>query len=235
MKTVTSLSLLAIISFGLSAPRLTAQSDLAPLVPAGALTRGSASDSKNTPTYELSLNWNDNLSNVLTAPIANAGTATMAVLGVQATSGIFISDYPTSIGAGKTDAVSFIYNAAANTDGDTELIRLLTDQGIQEIRVRLTREKVVTLDAKEVQWTVGESPSAKVVTLTVAAGTAKPTKVTAAGNNRAELKAVNSTIWTISITPGSTTRTGKFPVFVEFDKELPGTAVVILANIQPAQ
>lgn len=212
------------------------QSDGTSLVPAAALTKGSGtSESRNIPTYDLALKWNDSLSTVLTAPITNTAKSAMTVLGVQATSGIFISEYPPGVGVGKTEMVSFIYNAAANSDGDTELIRLLTNQGIQEMRVRLTREKVVTLDTKEVQWTVGQPPSTKVVSLTVAAGTAKPTKVTVGGDNQAVLKAISSTSWTISITPGTTTRTTKFPVFVEFDKNLPGTAVVILGNVQPAQ
>jgi hypothetical protein len=185
------------------------------------------------PAYELPLKWNDQASALLSVPVSNGGKETLSVLGIQATSGIFISDFPTAIEPGKTDAISFIYHSPENSDGTAELIRLLTNQGIKEVRIRLVREQAVTADTREVSWAVGEERSAKLVTLTAKPGTVRPVRVATAGGNQVKLEAVNETTWTIAVTPESTARSARFPVFVYFDKRLPGAAVVIQGSVEP--
>jgi hypothetical protein len=195
--------------------------------------RPAAATEGGVPTYDLPLSWSDQASGLLSVPLSNEQKQTLAVLGIQATSGIFVSDFPTTIEPGKTDAISFIYHAPDNSDGTAELIRLLTNQGIKEVRLRLLREQAVTADTREVRWSVGEERGAKVVTLTVKPGTVKPVRAATVGGNQVRLEAVNETTWTLAVTPEATARPGRFPVFVYFDKRLPGAAVVIQGSVEP--
>jgi hypothetical protein len=187
------------------------------------------------PKYEMNLKWNERGTNVLTVPFKNESDRPMKVLGVQATRGIFIGDYPSNVGPKKEDFIAFVYDAADDTDGDIDIIRALTDQGIKEIHVKVNREDAVSLAAREVRWTVGDAATAKTVALTVTAGTATPTKVRATGGHTAVLEKSSATAWTVKITPSSTAKSGTFAVFVEFDQPLPGKATVILGNIQPKE
>lgn len=184
-------------------------------------------------TYELPLKWDDRSTNLLTASLKNDSDKPLKVLGVQATRGIFITDFPGNIGPKKQDDISFVYDAADNTDGDTDLIRVLTDNGIKEIRIKIVRDQAVSFDTKELRWTAGGVADTKIVTLTVAAGTAVPQKLRVSGGSNAVLEAVNATTWRVKVTPASTTKSGQFPIFIDFDKALPGKSAVILGIIQP--
>ena len=197
-----------------------------------ALRPATGADEK-VPTYELPLTWSDQASALLSVPVSNGEKQALTVLGIQATSGIFISDYPNAIEPGKTDAISFIYNAPESSDGTAELIRLLTNQGIKEVRIHLQREQAVMADTREVRWSVGEEGAAKIVTLSVKPGTVRPVRVATVGGNRAKLEAVNETTWTIAVAPESTAQSSRFPIFVYFDKRLPGAALVIQGSVQP--
>ena len=187
------------------------------------------------PTYELTAKWNERGSAVLSVPIKNDFGRPLKILGVQATRGVFIGDFPTTLGAQKEDVISFVYEAADNTDGDTDLIRVLTDRGIREIIVKIVREAAVNLSARELSWKVGEAAEAKSVTLTVAAGTVTPQKVRVTGGHQVVLETSGAGLWRIKVTPASTAKAGTFAVFVEFDQPLPGTAPVILGVIQPKE
>lgn len=187
------------------------------------------------PTYELALKWNDRATAVLTVPLKNDDEKPLKILGVQATRGIFIVDFPGTVPSKKEEKLSFIYSAADNTDGDTDLIRLLTDQGLKEIVLKLAREEVVRFDAKELAWAAGAPAEAKAITLTVAAGTAVPVRARATGGNQAVLEPVNATTWRVKVTPASTAKSGSFPIFLDFDQPLPGRAPVILGVIQPKE
>jgi hypothetical protein len=186
-------------------------------------------------TYELVLKWDDRSTNVLTVPFKNDSDKTLKIVGVQATRGIFISDYPETVGAKKEESVSFVYRAADNTDGDADLIRVLTDQGIKEVLLKIVREEAVQFDTKEVRWAVGAVAETKTVTITVAASTVTPLKVRASSGHLAVLEPVNATTWRVRITPGSTAKLGRFSVIVDFDKALPGKSAVILGVIQPTE
>lgn len=192
-------------------------------------------NSINSSTYELDLQWNDKLSGVLTAPVKNPSIKPLKILGVQATGGLFVGDFPTTVAPQKEDTVAFIYHAADNSDGSVEVIRLLTDQGIKEIKINLLREDVVQADTRELHWTVGDKPEEKVVTLTANPTAVIPVRVRASGDNVATLETVSPTTYRIRVSPGSTSRSGQFAVFVDFNKDLPGKAVVILGVIQPRE
>lgn len=188
------------------------------------------------PTYELTLKWDDRGSaTILEVPLANTSDKPLKVIGVQASRGIFIGDHPSTVSAKGEGKISFAYESSDNTDGDWDLIRVLTDQGIKEILVKVVREEAAKFEAREVSWTVGDAVATKSVTITVKAGTASPVKVRAAGGHQAVLEAVDATTWRVKITPASTAKSGKFPVIVEFDKALPGKAPVILGIINPKE
>lgn len=184
------------------------------------------------PTYEVTLKWNERDTVVLSAPLKNTGDKVMKVLGVQATRGIFVGDFPNAILPDKEDALSFIYSAADNTDGDIDIIRVLTDQGIKELHLKVVRENAAELDLREVRWFVGDAPTTKTVRLTVLPNAAIPQKVRVTGGHNATLEKVSGTVWSINLTPASTAKSGQFAVFVDFDKPLPGRAAVILGVIQ---
>lgn len=187
------------------------------------------------PKFELSMKWNERGTNGLNAPFRNDSDRPMIVYGVQATRGIFIGNYPARLGPGKQDNITFFYDSADNTDGDTDLIRLLTDQGIKEILVKIAREEVLRLDTRELRWTASGAADTKTVTVTATAGTVAPVGVHATGGHQAVLEAIDASTWRVKVTPSSTARSGQFAVFVELNQALPGKAAVILGVIQPKE
>jgi len=188
------------------------------------------------PTYELTAKWNERWSvSVLSVPFKNESEKPLKILGVQATRGIFIGDFPSTIGPGREDTIAFVHEGADNTDGDLDLIRVLTDQGIKEILVKIAREAAVKFDVRELAWTVGDAAEAKSATITVTAGTVTPQKARVTGGHQAVLESAGAHTWRVKVTPASTAKSGKFAVFVDFDQPLPGTAPVILGVIQPKE
>lgn len=185
-------------------------------------------------TYELTAAWNSR-TQAHSVPLANDSDKQLEVLGVQSSSGIFLVDFPQKIAAKKSDSIGFVYHAADNTDGDLDLIRVLTDQGIKDILVKIVRESAVKFDTRELQWTAGDALEAKSATITVTTGTVTPQKVRVAGGHQAVLEAAGANTWKVKITPASTAKSGKFVVSVDFDQPLPGTAPVILGVIRPKE
>jgi len=227
---LASVSLLAL---GL-ASALPAQTPSTP--PAGAPLRPvvpSTPGQPASPTYELALKWDERNTAVLTVPLKNTSERPLKILGVQATGGLFVGDFPTTVAPGKEDSITFVYQAPGDTDGDTDLIRVLTDQGVRQIIVKLARAAAAQLASREVRWTVGDTPAAKSITLTVAAGTVAPRRLRVSGGHQAVLEKTGDTTWQVKVTPASTAKSGQFAVFVDFDQPLPGQAVVILGVIQP--
>jgi hypothetical protein len=204
-------------------------------VPLRPVVSAAISGQPTAPVYEISLKWNERDTAVLTAPFKNTGSKAMKVLGVQATRGVFVGDFPSTIPAGKEDNISFLYSAADNTDGDVDIIRLLTDQGIREIYLRVVRDDAVNLDTTELRWTVGEAPVAKNARLVVRANTVAPQRVRVTGGHSATLEKVSDTVWNVRVTPSSTAKSDRFAVFLDFDKALPGRAAVVLGVIQPKE
>jgi hypothetical protein len=172
---------------------------------------------------------------VQTVPLANDTDQPLQILGVQTSGGLFVVDFPDKLPAKKSDTIAFVHQPAENSDGDLEVIRVLTDQGIRQIHVKVAREEVARLDLRELRWTVGDPVTAKSATLTLTAGTVQPVRVRATGGSKAELERVDATTWRIKVTPAATAKSGQFAVFVDFDQALPGKAIVILGVIQPKE
>lgn len=204
-------------------------------VPLKAVTPKDTSPSA-PPTYELVAKWDDRGGkNLFTVPLKNDFGKPLQVLGAQATGGIFVTDYPLSVPGKSEDTIGFVYMAADNADGDLDVIRVLTNLGVRDIHVRITREEAVRFDTRELRWTAGGAAETKTVTLTVTAGTVVPVKARATAGHQAVLEAVDATTWRVKVTPASTVKSGQFAVFLDFDKALPGKAAVILGVIQPRE
>lgn len=219
-------------------PRADAQSGV-PSTPSGKTDLRqiptSSSDQAAPPTYELSAKWDDRGSGVLTVPFKNFSDRSLEIIGVQATGGLFIADFPSKIASGKEDALSAVYVPVENSDGDFEQIRIYTDQGTREIWIKVVRDAVVKLDTRELVWTTGAPAETRSITLSVATGTVRPVRVKAVGGHHAVLEPAGDGVWRIKVTPASTAKSGKFLVVVDFDKTLPGLAPVILGVIQPRE
>lgn len=196
----------------------------------------SSAEQPTAPTYELKAKWNERMSaDVMSVPLKNESDKPMEIIGVQASGGVFIADFPAKIAPGKEDRLSVVHVASDNTEGDLDIIRVYTDQGIKEILIKIAREKAAAFDTRELTWKAGDPAEAKTATLTVSANTAVPTKARVTGGHSAVLEKATETTWKIKVTPESTAKSGRFAVFIEFDKPLPGTAPVILGVIQPKE
>jgi len=184
------------------------------------------------PTYKVPLAWNERADKVLSISIKNDSGKALKIYGAQATGGVFIVDYPTNLEPGIDDIISFLHNAPDNTDDESDLISLLTDQGIKVLRLDIVRQPAVSFDRRELTWTAGGPAETKTVTLTAAPSTVVPQKIHATAGVTAVLEQISATTWVVKVTPASTAKPGKFAVFVDFDQPLPGQATVILGEIQ---
>lgn len=184
------------------------------------------------PRYEITASWNDKTKDSLSVPLTNTGDKTFNVLGVQATRGLFIVSYPDKVKAGGQGAINFIYDAADNTDGDMEVIRAKTDQGIKTIHVQIKRDAAVTFEAKELKWKVGGSADSKTVNLNIPNGVVTPRLVKVSpSSHKAEIEKVDGKNFKVKVTPASTAQATQFIVSIEFDQPLPGTAPIILCTV----
>lgn len=184
------------------------------------------------PQFEIAVGWNDRTKDKLSVPLTNASDKPLQVLGVQATRGIFIVDYPNKIKAKGDDLIDFIYDAADNTDGDMEVIRVKTDQGIKLIHVQIKRSAVFNFDTRELRWKVGGKADTKTVTLKVPDSQVAPKRAkSSSGGHTAEIEKVDGTTFRIKVTPSSTDKATQFAVAIEFDQPLPGVAPVIMGVV----
>lgn len=222
-----AISILAFIPLGLFAQANSGESPLRRITP----TDFEAANNL-PPAYEVTLKWNERGSSVVSVPLTNDSDKPLKVIGVQATRGVFIGDYPSTV-APKNDAkVYLVYESAENTEGDTDIIRFLTDQGIKEILVKVTRERVASFDTRHVTWKVGASPEAQAVKVTVVTGATMPKAVRTIKGASATLEFPGAGQYVIKIQPDTTDHPHTFPVFVDFDPALPGGAVVVTCIIE---
>lgn len=223
---------LPLVTLALAVPVL-AQTTSTP--PAGVPLRPvvqQAGEVPTAPTYELALVWNERGSAVLTVPFKNSTEHPLRILGVQATGGLFVGDFPTTVAPGKEDGIAFVYQAPDNTDGDIDLIRVLTDQGVKEVRVKLARQLAASFSTRRLVWRVGEAKESKTADITVAANTTVPRAVRTTKGNTATLEFLASGLFRIKVAPGSTAEAQTFPVFVDFDPALPGGSVVLTCVVE---
>jgi hypothetical protein len=188
-----------------------------------------------SPKYQLSMKWNERNTNVLTVPFKNDTGKSLFCYGVQATRGIYIGDYPTRLQPGQQDNIAFFYDAADNTEGDQDLIRLLTDQGVKEIVVKVSRDAVVQYDTRRLVWSIGDAPEAKSITITITGGVTMPKAVRAAKGCTATLDFSHRGEYRVTLKPDSTAEPQLFPVFIDFDPALPGGSVVVTGVVAKKQ
>lgn len=178
--------------------------------------------------FEITAAWNEKTKDKLSVPLSNSGDTVLAVLGVQATRGIFIVDFPSKVKAKGEDKINFIYDAADDTDGDMEVIRVKTDQGIVVLNVHITRQAAVTFDKKELNWKTGAKADPQTVTIKIPNGQVSPKKLKVSGSgNKADLVKVDGQTYQVKVTPALTAKSTQFAVTVQFDQPLPGVAPVI--------
>lgn len=188
-----------------------------------------------SPKFQLSMKWDERNTNVVTVPFRNDTGKPLFCYGVQATRGIFIGDYPSRLQPGQQDNIAFFYDAADNTEGDQDLIRLLTDQGVKEIVVKVTRDAVVQFDTRRLLWSIGDAPDAKSITITVTGGVTMPKAVRAPKGCTAALDFSHRGEYRVAIKPDSTAEPQLFPVFIDFDPALPGGSVVVTGVVAKKQ
>lgn len=112
---------------------------------------------------------------------------------------------------------------------------MITDRAEKVILIHHEREAAVQMAATTLQWQVGEAATSKEVTITIPGSKTSPKNVRAGGDgNRAELRSLGDGRYSVVITPGTTTKPRQFPVFLEFEKAVPGVASVIFCSVVPA-
>ena len=182
-----------------------------------------------TPRVKVARTWNEQEA-VVRVKVANTFRTALLIQGVQTSGSLYVVNFPTSISAGGVGELEVRYAAGTAGSGNVDVINLLTNQGIKTIEVEHDRESVFMLDVSQLQWKSGDT-TAKTVYLAVDDKLVKPTavRVLGGGKHTAVLKAVNSALYTITITPGATA--GKFAVTVDFDPPVEGQAAVIYCEI----
>jgi hypothetical protein len=187
--------------------------------------------SEVTTSKALKLKWDESV-RFFEVAVPNEMDRPLEIFGAQTTPGLYIVDYPNKIPPRGKAAVGLVYAARPGTGGSADLLRLLTDHGERLVQIDHEREEAVRLGTTSLQWLVGEPGAAKEVTLSIPGVRTVPKGVRVGGvANKAELLAVKEGEFRLVITPGSTSRPGHFPVFVDFERDLPGVAVVIFCSV----
>lgn len=186
--------------------------------------------------YELPLAWDDvGGDRVRSLAIKNDGKAALQIYGAQATSGIFVVDYPTAVAPGRSESLGFIYIAPSNTVNELEVVRLLTSEGIKELSITATREQAAVVSKRVLQWTAGEEAAAQSVTVDLPGSrTALRAARSLRGiTTRIEFPSAGSArVW---VQPASTNTPGSFPIWLDFEPALPGGPVVLTGEIVSAK
>ncbi len=218
---------------------------LACVVPAGAQSSASAqptsSSSQSSPSigtplpvgFSLNLGWNETSRTNISIPVTNSQNAAMTILGVQTTANFFVEDFPQTIPANGKGEILLMYQAQTNVTGPSDILRLMTNFGELSMTIDHGRTQVASLSGTSLNWKVGETPMAKSVTLTIAAGsTVVPQSVTATGvGNTASLTALGGGKYQISVIPGSTATPEEFPVVIVYSPAVPDATAVVVANV----
>ena len=142
------------------------------------------------PTVSLGLQATET-ERLFTASVSNPNATVMTVLGVQTTPGLYVSQFPRTIPAKGSAVFTLLYYSQDGVSSTSDLLRVLTDQGIQLVQIDHNRTPTVQFDSTALQWRLNEATPSKSVTFTVAAGAGTPSGVLALGTgNQAQLTAV---------------------------------------------
>jgi hypothetical protein len=190
------------------------------------------STSDGHPIFSLGLNWNESLRHVSVEIPNNFGSA-VTVLGVQATGGLFITAFPSSIPANANGDFHVLVVAPVGGEASSDFVRVMTSGGLLTAELQHNRASVFQVSPTFLQWSVGSAASSQTVTLTVTPGTTVPIGVQASGpGNTAVLSQTGAQQYTITVTPGSTAAVETFPVTIQFNPTLPGVSSVIPCSVR---
>jgi len=180
--------------------------------------------------FSVGMKWNE-ASRHLSVPIDNSDDTPLKVLGVQSSTGLFITSFPSNVPAhGSKDlTVMFIEDRLQESDGG--YLRLLTSKGIVNINIATDREKVVFFDTKRLVWARSELGVEKSFAIEVPTGVSVPIDLRPIQGVELKLTAVGSNKWTVSVKPTTALTRRAFPVFVEFSPILPGAQTVVACEI----
>lgn len=244
-----NLSLLVLLAATILAPSLSSNAQTAtpgtstnPPSPGGTVTPGTSTTNPSdaaavrtiptTPSgtppstdYNLQLQWNESQRGV-TLTYANPSANALTIQGIQSTGNIFVVSYPSSIPSGGSGAIEVVYLAQAGTQADSDVIRLLTSDGLKLLRIAHGRAVVASFDKQVLSWQIGESPSPKSATLTLTNGV-QAVGVSSFDGSSAKVTAASGNTFLITVTPGSTATADRFPVIVTLSPAVPNTTPVV--------
>jgi hypothetical protein len=217
--------------------------------PGGSATPGSASTNAtiaaslrtipSTPSgtppstdYNLQLQWNESQRGV-TLTYANPSANALTIQGVQSTGNLFVVSFPSSIPAGGSGSIDVVYLAQAGTQADSDIVRLLTSDGLKLLRIAHGRAAVASFDKQVLSWQIGEALTPKSATLSLLNGV-QAVSVNSFDGSTATVTQESTGTFLVTVTPGSTAVPDKFPVVVILSPAVPNTTPVISCIIGPS-
>jgi hypothetical protein len=183
------------------------------------------------PAVSLNLGWNE-VSRAFNFSVNNSGSTALTVLGVQCTSNLYVTDFPTTIPANGSATFSLLFQASANSTGPSEFLHVLTNQGDRAFRFDHNRAQVIQISPTTLQWAVGGPLTPQTITLSIPGNQSVVSGVTTSGTgNNATVQPGSGGQYTVTVTPGSTASANQFIVSVALNPTLPGVVPVILCTV----
>lgn len=183
------------------------------------------------PASSLDLGWNET-SRAFGFSVNNGGSSALTVIGVQSTSNLYVTDFPTTIPANGSAVFSLLFMASAQSTGPSEFLHVLTNQGDRVFQFDHNRAQVIQLSQTTLQWAVGDALTPKTITLTVAGNQVVVSGVTTSGTgNNATIQPGAGGQYTVTVTPGSTAAGNRFIVTLGLNPSLPGVVPIVLCTV----
>lgn len=232
MKCPLSFRLLACLSFPLSLLLAEPREEFRK-VPFGALpeepaeaTEKGVDAGRNARKFELKLRRDERASK-FNVTVENETRDDLAILGVQASLGLYVVKFPAKIPGNGKAKITLIWAGAEGAASDTEFVRILTPVGEKTITVEPRLDKVISYDTQNLVWPVGGAPAAKTVTVTCVAPTKLVSAQAAGSANQVTITDQGGGIYKVSVLPGSVAAPTLFPVLLEFSPKPVGVSTVI--------
>lgn len=219
----------------LTVASLHAQSKLTPdtLPDPVAVTKSATKSSITDQTFSLGLKWNETARH-FSVPLINSGAQPLKVLGVQASPGLYLTNFPKNVAPGASSDITVLFVDEAGASSGTDFLKVLTSDGTKIIAINHDRAPVVQFDQSSLTWAQGDAVAAKSVIITVSGGVTKPIGVKALNaGHKAILTDLGNGKWSVAVTPSSTKSATRFPVKVEFSPALPGVPGLIICDVAP--
>jgi hypothetical protein len=208
-----------------------------------ARTRGGEANGRNaetapeeadfkTPQVKFPRKWNEDRA-TLRLTVENPEATELKIQGVQTSPGLYVVNFPQTIKAGASGEIDVHYAARAGATGDTDVVRLLTNQGEKEIQVVQEREAAITLDSQTMTWKVGDEGTPKTITLSLEQPGLRAVGLRVFGGKptQAQLRQISPGRYEIQIAPESTSAPAQFSVMVNLTPEVPGNIPVIQCSV----